>query len=433
MRALVISDTHFGAWTGDDLLRYDWARERLAPHLDDIDELVLLGDLFDLLFATVPDAFAAADPFIDLIAEKLAGKRLVWLAGNHDRHIMQRELEDLVEQELATGEPAEVVGTKLRERNYFQRFLERRLPDTEIAIEYPTHWVGDVLCCHGHYLDAHVQGSLSNRLFTRGLRRVGGVKTRGRSLTIDDYEAATGPLTELLYTVAQLPSGTAAQASLLEEVERVGHIVRAVATPGREVERLARDVADRARSLVRPGGGGLEAATSEPVESAGDAGANLARVLGPDEPVERSLRAYAQVAANLGWLSQTDKLVFAHTHQPLSDVRTDMLEPVAGQSVDGVRFWNTGCWIYEPTLGSLAAYERYLRIAWPGTAVVIDSERDAPELIRPLADLNPLPHGAEHLPNEIAQDTYRRAREAGKLLPFTPPPAAAPPASSAGS
>ena len=212
VRALVISDTHFGAWTGDDLLRYDWARERLAPHLDDIDELVLLGDLFDLLFATVPDAFAAADPFIDLIAEKLAGKRLVWLAGNHDRHIIQRELEDLVEQELATGEPAEVVGTKLRERNYFQRFLERRLPDTEIAIEYPTHWVGDVLCCHGHYLDAHVQGSLSNRLFTRGLRRVGGVKTRGRSLTIDDYEAATGPLTELLYTVAQLPSGTAAQA-----------------------------------------------------------------------------------------------------------------------------------------------------------------------------------------------------------------------------
>ena len=43
---------------------------------------------------------------------------MVWLAGNHDRHIMARELEDLNEEMLATGESAEVVGTTLRERNY---------------------------------------------------------------------------------------------------------------------------------------------------------------------------------------------------------------------------------------------------------------------------------------------------------------------------
>jgi Calcineurin-like phosphoesterase len=420
VRTLIISDTHFGAWTGDDLLRHDWVRERLAPHLDGIDELVLLGDLFDFLFAAVPDAFAAADRFFDLIAQKLAGKRVVWLAGNHDRHIMARELEDLTELEIATGESAEAIGPTLRERNYFMRFLERQLPDCEARIEYPTYWVGDVLCCHGQYLDAHVQGSLANRMFTRGLRRVGGVKTHGRRLDIEDYEAATGPLTELLYTVAQLPRGTAAQESLLEEVQRIGRLVRAVTSPGREAQRLARDVADRARSLVRLGGGGLEAAASEPVESIAEASTSLARVVGPDEPVERSLRAYAQVAANLGWCSQTDKFVFAHTHQPLEAIRSDSLEPVAGQPVEQARFWNTGCWIYEPTLGSLESYERYMRIAWPGTAVLIDTERDEPELVRCLGDLCPLPAGAEHLPKGDAQATYRRARESGRDFPAPP-------------
>jgi Calcineurin-like phosphoesterase len=420
VRSLIISDTHFGAWTGDDLLRHGWVRERLAPHLDGIDELVLLGDLFDFLFATVPDAFAAADPFFDLIAQKMAGKRVVWLAGNHDRHIMARELEDLTELEIATGEPPETLGPTLRQRNYFMRFLERRLPDCETRIEYPTYWVGDVLCCHGHYLDAHVQGSLANRMFTRGLRRVGGVKTHGRRLNIDDYEAATGPLTELLYTVAQLPSGTAAQESLLDEVQRISKIVRVVSSPGREARRLARDVTDRARSLVRPGAGGLEAAASEPVETAAEASTSLARVVGTDEPVERSLHAYAQVAANLGWCSQTDKFVFAHTHQPLRAVSTQPLEPVEGQPVGDVRFWNTGCWIYEPTLGSLESYERYMRMAWPGTAVLIDSERDQPELLGVLADLCALPPGAEHLPKAEAQAAYRRARESGRDFPAPP-------------
>ena len=416
MRALVVSDAHLGTWTGDDLLRHDWALKRLGAYLEEVAELVILGDLFDFLFATVPDAFGAADPFFELIAEKMRGKRVVWVAGNHDRHIMARELETLTEEMLATGEDAQAIGPTLRRRNYFLRFLQRRLPACEVAIDYPFHRIGEVLCCHGHYLDAHVQGSLANRMFTRGLRRVGGVKAHGRALSIADYEAATGPLTELLYTIAQLPSGTAAEQALLEEVQRIGRFVRAVATPGREAERLAHDLADRARSLVRPGGG-LEAATSAPVESADDASANLARVLGPDEPVERSLRAYAQVAKNLGLDRHHDKLVFAHTHQPLAGVAAG---PLDREPASAVRFWNTGCWIYEPTLGSLASYERYLRIAWPGTAVVVDTERPEPELVHCLADLNPLAQGAEHLPEGSAQSTYRRARASGKAFPVQP-------------
>ena len=60
VRALVISDTHFGAWTGRDLLREEQFLERLAPQLEGIDELVFLGDLFDFLFGSVGEAVDAS-------------------------------------------------------------------------------------------------------------------------------------------------------------------------------------------------------------------------------------------------------------------------------------------------------------------------------------------------------------------------------------
>ena len=160
---------------------------------------------------------------------------------------------------------------------------------------------------------------------------------------------------------------------------------------------------------------------------------NLARVLAPDEPVERSLHAFAQVAKNLRLTKHHDKLVFAHTHQPLHGARTTPLE---GELPGDIRFWNTGCWIYEPTLRSLESYERYLRFAWPGTAVLIDTERPEPELVHCLADFNPLSAGAEHLSQGSAQSTYRRARRAGSSFPAppaTPPPGVPQRASRAGS
>jgi UDP-2,3-diacylglucosamine pyrophosphatase LpxH len=76
MRALVISDTHLGAWTGRDPLREELFLGRLAPALDDVDELIVLGDLFDFLFASVEEAVDAAGGLLALIEAKMAGRRL---------------------------------------------------------------------------------------------------------------------------------------------------------------------------------------------------------------------------------------------------------------------------------------------------------------------------------------------------------------------
>jgi hypothetical protein len=81
-------------------------------------------------------------------------------------------------------------------------------------------------------------------------------------------------------------------------------------------------------------------------------------------------------------------VVFAHTHQPLARV-------VAPGTPGKVRFWNTGSWIYEPSLGSSQSYLSYLRHGWPGTGVLIDTDRDEPELVSMLTDLNPLERARE--------------------------------------
>ena len=353
MRTLVVSDLHLGAWTGDPLLSRPFARERLAPHLDDVDELVLNGDVFDFLFSTVEKAFEAADPFFDLLAERMSGRRVVFLAGNHDHHIVVRDLRTAVECRVANGHWGDT-----GHRNFFQRYMDRKMPDVETSCAYPYHLAGDVLISHGHYLDAHVGGSVANRMMARATWSIAGGRPMDQ-LQVADYESVIVPLTELLFTVAQLPRGTAAQMSFQEDLERIGKVLGLVA---------------RAKHAMRHAVGRNGTATAVP--------GSPARASSPTAEVPAQLAAYAKVVRNLGWDRVATKHVFSHTHQPLAGV-TDPACP-------GVRFWNTGSWIYEPSLGNREDYVRYLERAWPGTAVLIDTDEPEPRLVECLADQNPL-------------------------------------------
>jgi UDP-2,3-diacylglucosamine pyrophosphatase LpxH len=401
---LVISDTHFGAWTGRDLLREEAFLERLAPALEGVDELIFLGDLFDFLFGSVDEAVDAADGLLRLIAEELPGKRLVFLAGNHDHHLVHRDAENRLEARLAGGEvpPSDGSGP-----GFFRSFLARRLPGVEVEIAYPTYSFAGVLCTHGHYLDPHARlaGSRGDRLLTRTLWAIatGGPE---QPQTIEDYESVITLLTEWLYIAAQMPHGTHAQQNVFRTVQRVGRVGAALGLPLRGVKRLAAELRDRG---VGDGAAGeqlpseehfdavvaAEAARQRREQPAPDAAwprpaYPAASVVSPSDPSEHALEAFAQVVANLGWNREADKIVFAHTHQPLADVRSRRNTPT--------RYWNTGSWIYEPDLGSRQAYARYLRYAWPGTAVVIDDEEPEPQLLELLADLNPL-NGGPGLPS----------------------------------
>jgi hypothetical protein len=357
-----------------------------------------------------------AQGFFDLVAERLRGRRVVFLAGNHDHHVMVRELEESVRLRIAEGIGPEEAGGRAREEDWLRRYLARRMPGVDVEVAYPTYWVGEVLLFHGHYLDAHMQGSLSNRLLTRTIWKLAGGRPADR-LTIEDYESVIVPLTELLYTVAQLPRGTAAQQTVYGEIGRLGRMMALPGAPARGARKVAGWAADglralrdsrerRAASEMHPGDVMIDADGVPMLVPEGEAGARAARIgrpagvvdggppgtggelsvvrpAAPSGPTAPAVAAMGQVTRNLGWYRETDVVVFAHTHQPLARV-------VAPGTPGNVRFWNTGSWIYEPSLSSSQSYLSYLRHGWPGTAVLIDTDRDEPELVGMLADLNPL-------------------------------------------
>jgi Calcineurin-like phosphoesterase len=250
MRALVISDTHFGAWTGRDLLGEEFFLARLAPQLEGIDELIFLGDLFDFLFGSVGEAIDAADGLLKLIAARMAGKRLVFLAGNHDHHFVYRDGENRLEAQLAAGRSpllgGEPADSGAPGPGYFRSFLARRLPGVEVEIAYPTYSVAGVLCTHGHYLDPHARlsGSRGDRLLTRVLW---GIATGGPEdpKTAEDYESTITLLTEWLYVAAQMPHGTHAQQNVFHAVQRAGRIASTLGLPVRGVKRLVAELRDR--------------------------------------------------------------------------------------------------------------------------------------------------------------------------------------------
>jgi UDP-2,3-diacylglucosamine pyrophosphatase LpxH len=404
VRALVLSDTHFGAWTGEDLLREHDTIALLEPHLD-VDEVIFLGDMFDLLFASLRDAFSAAGGLCDLIREKLQGKRFVFLAGNHDHHLVTREEEALIELELATGRPPDDLTGELRRLDFFRRFLQRRLDGVEIDIRYPTYTFADVLCTHGHYLDFHARraGAAPGKILARVLWgiAVGGKEHRP---TVDDYEATITILTAFLYLVAQLPNGTHAQQRAFEAFQRTAHALRASAAPVRVVEHLGGWLASRldafdghllSASKASDIAASYDGARSHEAQRRQRTGApggsevsnhTIARMIRASDPAGRAVDAFEKVVLNLDWARDTDKIVFAHTHQPLDGVTTP-----GGR----IRYWNTGSWIYEPDLSSYEAYHRYLRNGWPGTAVLIDSDEPQPRLLRLREHLNPLNRGAD--------------------------------------
>jgi hypothetical protein len=195
MRALVISDTHFGAWTGQDILREPENLALLEPHLD-VDEVIFLGDMFDLLFGSQRDAFRAAEGLLALLRSRLQGKRFVFLAGNHDHHVVSSTAERLLDLELATGQPQWTLGGVARRSDLFRAFLERHLEGVEVDIRYPTYTFAGVLCTHGHYLDFHARraGATGGKLLARALWAIaiGGQEHTPR---IEDYEATITMLT----------------------------------------------------------------------------------------------------------------------------------------------------------------------------------------------------------------------------------------------
>ncbi len=319
VRRLIVSDFHFGS--GDDLMGSPLALERIEPELAWADEVVINGDLFELVFASLSEAVAAARPFLRLVNRHV--ERIHFLPGNHDHHLVALAGDERRLAEM-TGDPNPPPFRVMPA----ERLLRALCPDVDVVASYPICELDGMRFMHGHYIAPHIE-SLGWRMMDRLAWSLTGEARRPERLTIGDYEALISPLYELMYEMANLPQGKRAQQQFERWLVGMGAVAR---VPGR----ASRQAAGLAHALAR---------RRDPED-----------LLEPlDAPTAQILAAMEAVCDDLSVAAGT--VVFAHTHIPLS----------ARPSLGGrYTFWNSGSWLWDRRIRDGPTYRDS---AWPGTVL----------------------------------------------------------------
>jgi UDP-2,3-diacylglucosamine pyrophosphatase LpxH len=151
VRTLVISDLHIGSRLGRDVLRHPEALAVLLEALDDVDRLVLLGDVVELAEGRPREAMRIAEPILRSIGRRMGPERpIVLVPGNHDRSLTRawavRQGAALQPDSLAPHDASRTLET----------VLEWLYP-AEVEVRTPGVWLTPrIFAHHGHYLDKHL-------------------------------------------------------------------------------------------------------------------------------------------------------------------------------------------------------------------------------------------------------------------------------------
>jgi len=360
VRTLVISDLHLGAGSGADVLRREGPRSALIDALEDVDQLVLLGDVLELRHGPRRDALAAARPFFEGLGRVFAGREIVVVAGNHDHALVEswaRRRDEAaessplgLEQRFSAEEASSMLAT-----------LASWAQPAHLSVAYPGLWLRpDVYATHGHYLDCHLSIPTMERLGIGMTARVQSRPTDAFS-TVDDYEAVTAPVFAWIDAVArQAPTGSTLNGQSTVRVWRALAGDRRNGSSGFDL---------RTRALVGAFPLAIAALNKAGIGSfqADISTAELRRA---------GLRAMGEVAARLG-LGDAH-VIFGHTHRagPLAgDVDAEWRGPA------GARLLNAGCWTYDSYFVTDTPGESPY---WPGGSVLVDD--DGPPVCRRLLD-----------------------------------------------
>lgn len=402
MRTLLVSDLHLGSLNGSGLLGKPELRGALLDALEDVDRLVLLGDVLELRHGPLRDAMLAAQPFFEDLGGALAGRELVITAGNHDHALVEPWLAHRGEEH----EPPPLLPEQLLEPAEASPALERIAAwaaPARVSIAYPGLWVRpDVYATHGHYLDCHLTIPTLERLGIGAMSRV--LRRPPRTFAgPDDYEAVTEPVFAWIDAIArQAPTGDTLNGGT---TVRAWRVLRGV----EETPEAASGGADGKAGSSGSGsgsdnGGGVDGGARRNGGWAGRLGA-LTRTLrartlagafplavaalnraglGPlnadlssGELRRAGLRGMGEAAARLG-LGEA-YVVFGHTHRagPLPGDRD-----AEWSSPGGARLVNVGCWTYDAYfLTPVPGESPY----WPGGCVLVDDD-GPPRLLRLLQD-----------------------------------------------
>ncbi|MFP5363150.1 MAG: metallophosphoesterase [Thermoleophilia bacterium] len=336
-RRLVLSDLHFGS--GDELAQHPLALERLAPQLAWADELLVNGDLFELIFGPLQLAVERSRPFFELVNRSVGTLRFI--PGNHDHHFVSCARDERRMAAITGDDPGPALHVPPAER-----LLRSLCPDVEVVTNYPLTTLDGVSFQHGHYIGPHVE-SFGWRMLDRLSWQLTGSQRPDR-LSVTDYEALQAPLLELMYEMANLPQGVRAQQNFERWLVGAGAWMRAPTKATRQVSGLAAGLLRR--------------------DSASEVREN------PDLPGDQTRAAMTAVCANLDLAPGI--VCFAHTHNPLADApSTDERRRW--------RFYNSGSWMWDRRLRE---HPQYRATSWPGTALRVAGAEV--ELVELLGDLD---------------------------------------------
>lgn len=383
-RTLIVSDLHLGGLSGVDLLRRPELRTALLDGLDDIDRLVLLGDVLELRHGPPHEALLAARSFFEEVGRVLGGDReLIVTAGNHD-HLMVTTWLDTRALREPTPEPLDCEQRiDPAEASPMLAQIARWASPARVTVAYPGLWIRpDVYAMHGHYLDAHLTVPTLERI---------GVGAMGRLLerppatldSVDGYEAVTAPIYAWRDAITRYAcAGPALNGLATARAWRALGGGGVGANHARGAGRLMRaaGVSVRRRALKSAFPlmvGGLNRARLGPVN------ADISR----GELRRAGLRAMGEVAARLDLGDAY--LVFGHTHRA-GPFPGDPESEWRGRG--GARLINSGSWVYDGIfLTSTPGESPY----WPGTCVLVQDTGPPVHkrllLDRSHAELEPVP------------------------------------------
>jgi hypothetical protein len=357
MRALIVSDLHFGSVTGADLLRRPELRSSLLEAVAGADRVVLLGDVLELRHGPPREALAAARGFFEDLGRALAGRELFVVAGNHDHALLELWLARRGEED----EPSPLGVEQLLAPGLASPMLER-LADwagpARVQAAYPGIWVRpDVYATHGHYLDCHLTVPTLERLSLAVMSRV--LERPATAFdAVEDYEAVGSPVFAWRDAVARDGRTSAA----LNGVATAA-MWRALGG-GSELD-SSRD-GGVGRSLVSSlRRRALAAGFPLAVAALNRAGLGPVRAdISPGELRRAGLAAMGEVAARLGLGDAY--VVFGHTHRG-GPRPTDHQPEWLGRS--GARLVNAGSWTYSPIFLTPTPGESPY---WPGDCVLVE-------------------------------------------------------------
>ncbi len=381
MKIAIISDLHLGddrcklVANGNVAAAYQNMREAVRRFSSTaLDYLVLAGDVLDFSINSFSESCRLARPFFRVLKEDALANRIVYIPGNHDKHIWDAvEWETNVIRKLKKHEDprpfrrsqpgfidygkgkielpgvSRVKGKK--GRRYGTLFLEGLFDKKgaiEIDIVYPNLYIntpsGQYMVTHGHMLET--AWVLLSELFSE----VPGIP---REPTLEQLEEFNVPLTSAICTGV-------GQAG---EVSKLFYAIQAEAKAGKsEHLRLALDSAiPRIDLMIKLGL--LEFVDNMVLGAIKKQAIRIAekQVKDPraDQPFlpeetdrQRFLRFYhaSCVQARESGLDNPDRIIFGHTHRawPAADPRLLTRKELPQLEISPLTLYNTGGWLNEP-------------------------------------------------------------------------------------